>query len=177
MSRKPQAHRLFFALFPPVDLLEELARLRVLTVQGKAEANERLHITMFLFDETPEFDVEAANRIVVALKNQALPACRVLFEQLVRGKGSTLLLPNEKLDGVFSLQDRLAALLRAHDLHPADYWQFKPHMTLRRGMAEGETLAIDPLSWTATEIVLLDSHMGLTHYEEIARWPLEGKSQ
>lgn len=177
MSRKPQAHRLFFALMPPAELIDELARLRELNVQGKAEANERLHITMFLFEHSPEFEADRVKRILEGLDGQALPTCRIVFEQLVCGKDTTLLLPNERLDGVWRLQARLAELLRRQDLLPASYWRFNPHMTLRRAKAKGETLAIDAVSWTAEEIVLLDSHIGLTHYEEIKRWPLEGKSQ
>jgi 2'-5' RNA ligase len=172
MSRVPDAHRLFFALMPPNGLRAELARLRDLTTQGKPEADERLHVTMFLFDHTKEFQADVARRIADALDSQTLPTCRVLFEQLVRGKSTTLLLPNEKLDGVVMLQAQLARLLQQHDFHPASYWRFNPHMTLRRGKAIGETLAIDALSWTAEEIVLLDSHIGLTHYEEIGRWRL-----
>jgi RNA 2',3'-cyclic 3'-phosphodiesterase len=177
MSRTPTAYRLFFALMPPADLHEELADLRELTSQGKPEADDRLHVTMFLFDSTPEFEADRVERILRALEGQVLPTCRVAFEQLVRGSGTTLLLPNEKLEGVWRLKVRLAELLAAHDLNPASYWKFNPHMTLRRGKATGDTLAIDAVSWTAQEIVLLDSHIGLTHYEEIARWPLERKSQ
>jgi RNA 2',3'-cyclic 3'-phosphodiesterase len=177
MSRIPAAHRLFFALMPPADMHEELARLRELTSQGKPEADDRLHVTMCLFDKTPLFDPEKVQRILRALEGQRLPTCRVAFEQLVRGSGTTLLLPNEKLKGVWRLRAQLAGLLAAHNLHPASYWKFNPHMTLRRGKANGDTLAIDAVSWAAQEIVLLDSHIGLTHYEEIARWPLKGKSQ
>lgn len=175
MSRKPDFHRLFIALKPPADLIDELAWLRELTAQGKAEANERLHITMFLFADTPEYNAEAVRLILQALDGQSLPVCRVLFEQVVRN-GNTLLLPNDQLEGVFRLQARLAGLLHEPGLRLRPEWHFKPHMTLRRGQASGETLAIDPLSWTAKEIVLLDSHIGLTHHEEIASWPLEGKS-
>ena len=162
---------------PPIDLRDELALLRGLTTQGKPEADNRLHVTMFLFDHTPDFDSKKVEQISEALDRQTLPTCRVLFEQLVRGKGTTLLLPNERLDGVFGLQARLAELLERKDLHASSDWKFNPHMTLRRGAAQGDTLAVDPVSWTAQEIVLLDSHIGLTHYEEIARWRLEGKSQ
>lgn len=76
MSRKPDAHRLFFALMPPVDLLNELARLRELTTQGKPEADSRLHVTMFLFDHTPAFDVNKVEQISAALDGQVLPTCR-----------------------------------------------------------------------------------------------------
>jgi hypothetical protein len=99
MSRMPDAHRLFFALLPPVDLIGELARLRELTTQGKPEADNRLHVTMFLFDHTPDFDANKVGQISDALNEQTLPTCRVLFEQLVRGNGTTLLLPSERLEG------------------------------------------------------------------------------
>jgi 2'-5' RNA ligase len=177
MTRKPDSHRLFFALMPPAGLLNELAQLRELTTQGKPEADNRLHITMFLFDHTPDFDANKVEQISGALDGQTLPTCRVLFEQLVRGKGTTLLVPNDRLEGVFGLQARLAGLLGRKNLHASSGWTFSPHMTLRRGASEGNTLAVDPVSWTAQDIVLLDSHIGLTHYEEITRWRLEGKSQ
>ncbi len=177
MSRTADAHRLFFALMPPADLHEELAWLRQLTSNGKAEADNRLHVTMFLFDHTPEYQPEKVARILKALEGQALPECRVLFEQLVGGKATTLLLPDGQLKGLLHLQARLSELMQAQDLYPASYWKFNPHMTLRRGAAEGGRRAIYPVSWTAQEMVLLDSHIGLTHYEEIARWPLEGTSQ
>jgi 2'-5' RNA ligase len=177
MSRKPDAHRLFLALMPPIGLLDELALLRELTTLGKPEAGNRLHVTMFLFDHTPDFDASKVEQILAALDGQTLPACRVLFEQLVQGKGTTLLVPNERLEGVFGLQARLAGLLGRKDLHAASYRRFNPHMTLQRGRSDGEKQVIDPESWTAQQIVLLDSHIGLTHYEEIARWRLEGKSQ
>lgn len=177
MTRIPDAHRLFFALMPPVDLLDELARLRELTTQGKPESDNRLHVTMFLYDLTPDFDANKVEQFVSALDGQILPTCRVLFEHLVRGKGTTLLLPNERLEGVFRLQARLAELLAMHGLQPASGWKFNPHMTLRRGKSEGKKLVIDPVSWTAQKIVLLDSYIGLTHYEEITSWRLQGKSQ
>jgi 2'-5' RNA ligase len=96
----------------------------------------------------------------------------VIFDQLVHGHGSTLLLPSDILVGVLRLQERLSTLLGAVDLHPASYWRFNPHMTLRRGKAVGETMAIDAVSWTAHEIVLLNSLIGLTQHEVVARWPL-----
>ena len=172
MPHVANAHRLFFALMPPAGLLDELARLRDRETQGRAEADDRLHITMFLFDRDPEFQSATATRIFQVLDGQSLPRCRVAFEQLVRGKGSTLLLPSDKLDGVLRLQRSLAMLLRTSDMHAASCWRFNPHMTLRRGKAVGETLAIDAVSWTAHEIVLLDSLIGLTQYNEIGRWPL-----
>ncbi len=172
MPRIAYAHRLFFALMPPAGLLDELAWLRDRERQGRAEADDRLHITMFLFDRDSEFQSAIATRICQVLNGQLLPRCRVAFEQLVHGKASTLLLPSDKLNGVLRLQRSLAVLLRTADMHAASYWRFNPHMTLRRGKAVGETLAIDAVSWTAHEIVLLDSLIGLTQYNEIGRWPL-----
>ncbi len=172
MTRVPDAHRLFFTLMPPADLLGELAWLRGRDTQGRAEADDRLHVTMFLFEHDIEFQTAIAARIHEALDGQTLPTCRLVFEQLVRGGDSTLLLPNEKLDGVLRLQSRLAMLLGAADLHPKNNWRFNPHMTLRRGKVVGATQAIDAVSWTANEIVLLDSLIGLTQYDVIGRWPL-----
>lgn len=62
-----------------------------------------------------------------------------------------------------------APLLGAIDLYPANYWRFHPHLALSRGSAVGETVAIDPVSWTANEIVLLDSLIGLTQYNVVGR--------
>lgn len=172
MPRVPDAHRLFFALIPPADLLDKLAWLPDSETQSTAQPNNRLHVTMFLFDKEQEFQAAIATRIREVLHGQTLPICRVIFEQLVSDNGSTLLLPNGKLDSLLQLQSQLATLLRNANLHPASYWRFRPHMTLRLRGAISETLAIDAVSWTATDIVLLDSQIGLTQYDVIGRWPL-----
>jgi RNA 2',3'-cyclic 3'-phosphodiesterase len=48
----------------------------------------------------------------------------------------------------------------------------KPHMTMlydERVIAEH---AIEPIRWTASEFVLVLSHLGKTRHDWLARWPL-----
>lgn len=175
MPRVPDAHRLFFALMPPATLLDELSSLRDSETRGKAQANHRLHVTMFLFEQSVEFQASIATRIRKALDAQVLPSCRVVFDQLVCDKDRALLLASGKFHGLSRLQTQLATLLSAVNLHPAAYWQFRPHMTLRvRGAkgTPGESFSINPVGWKAKELVLLDSLIGLTHYDLVGRWPL-----
>jgi 2'-5' RNA ligase len=35
--------------------------------------------------------------------------------------------------------------------------------------------AIEPIRWTATEFVLVLSHVGWTHHEWLRRWPLDAQ--
>lgn len=37
-----------------------------------------------------------------------------------------------------------------------------------------EEHALEPIRWTATEFVLVLSHLGKTHHQWLARWPLTG---
>ena len=72
MPRIADAQRLFFVLMPPAGPLDELAWLRDRETQGRAEADDRLHITMFLFDRDSEFQSAIATRICQVLDGQTL---------------------------------------------------------------------------------------------------------
>ena len=51
---------------------------------------------------------------------------------------------------------------------------FTPHMTLLYDPRTIEPREIDPVRWTMTEFVLVDSLRGETRHIQLARWPLCG---
>jgi len=52
---------------------------------------------------------------------------------------------------------------------------FTPHMTLLYDPRTIERRAIDPVRWTMTEFVLVDSLRGQTKHVPLARWRLRGE--
>ena len=68
------------------------------------------------------------------------------------------------------LRKPLIAALRRNgfDIKPHD----APHVSLIYDTAWVASQAIEPLGWTATELVLVLSHQGCGHHQHVARWPL-----
>ena len=50
---------------------------------------------------------------------------------------------------------------------------YTPHMTLIWADRQVEECPVLPISWIASEIVLVRSHVGLTRHEHVSRWPLK----
>ena len=51
-------------------------------------------------------------------------------------------------------------------------YRFSPHLTLGYRIGEPFSERVAPVSWTADEIVLIDSHVGRTRHEVLGRWRL-----
>lgn len=49
---------------------------------------------------------------------------------------------------------------------------FTPHVTLSYALQALPEQAVTPVTWPATGFVLIDSHVGHSHYERLAEWPL-----
>jgi len=52
---------------------------------------------------------------------------------------------------------------------------FNPHMTLLYDSCALQARTIDPVRWTMTEFVLVDSLRGRTRHVPLARWQLRGE--
>lgn len=50
---------------------------------------------------------------------------------------------------------------------------FTPHMTLSYGSERVPPQAIEPVRFTATELVLIHSRLWLSQYEILGRWPFK----
>lgn len=171
--REPFFHRYFLALRPPRSVVPEIGLWRdSFLFGGRPVDNDRLHITMFMLGNFDRPPARLLARVQGAIAAASLPACRVVLDTLTGGAGSALLAPSEKLAGVERLQARIAALLAQSDVRAAPWWRFSPHVTLLYDHNYAGHCLIDPISWTAGELVLVESRIGQSRHVVRAAWPL-----
>lgn len=165
-------HSLFFAVLPSQ---EERARIgdliASLRIGGVPMRLDRLHITtlsLLLEDLLPEGLALEAAEVAASIR---MPSFRVIFDRLVGGNRSALLLPSEPLEALRMFRERLGfALMRAGI--PFRQGGFNPHVTLLYGGQPMPEIEIEPISWLVEDFVLIDSIIGETRHVEVGRWPL-----
>lgn len=164
---------LFFALRPADGAAEALASVRDwLAPPGATRIGTgHLHLTLLLLE--PQLSTRTRIECTKQVLGEAmLPACRVMFDRLIGGRRSGLVLPSEPLLGVERLYAQLVSKVRCCGISAPKRWQFRPHVTLYYGKRSFSG-PIDPIGWRAEELVLIRSHVGRTRHETIGRWSLQ----
>lgn len=160
----------FLAIKPPPAVADEIGRLRDwVRTRPRSRDIALFHITIaslgeFFGRKDPTEHIDEAMRGFVA------PQCRIVFDLLIGGHGTTFLKPSERLHGLVHLQSHIALRLRQHGSYPWSARQFSPHLTLFYDATFAGILPIDPISWTADEVILVESHQG-QHTHRLF-WPL-----
>jgi RNA 2',3'-cyclic 3'-phosphodiesterase len=166
------AHRLFFAVQPPALERRLIGCVRDRHPEIVHEvANDRLHGTIAITDDFPDFPAVLAERML-AIGDAAFAAPHdIILDRLSGSARSLALRPGHVLRGVADLARQLhGPMLRAGILRPG--WSFSFHVTLGYRDGGSFTLPVDPLGWHATEFVLIHSIVGRTKHIVLRRWPL-----
>ena len=175
LAPAPQApsHNLFFAVQPAAEERQRIADLVAsLRIGGVPVRLDRLHITtlsLVLDDVLPEGLAQEAAEIAASVR---MPAFRVIFDRLVGGNRSALLLPSEPLEALRMFRERLGFALMRAGIALRQSGKFAPHMTLLYGGQPMPEQEIDPISWLVEDFTLIDSFIGETRHVEVGRWPL-----
>jgi len=173
--------RLFFALFPDATTAARIYALQQdLRVRhglwGRPLAMDRLHVTLCHLGDyagLPQAVVakarEAAGRLS-AVSFEVTFDCALSFAGRARNRpfvlrskhGAAAVTAFQKQLGVGMAVCGLGAFVRP----------YTPHMTLLYDSAEVAEHEIEPVTWTATEFVLVHSLLGQTRHISIGNWPL-----
>lgn len=135
---------------------------------------DRLHVTIGTgggYDETPHGVIAL---IVDALADRTLPSCALIFDTIIAAGSRALLKPSEPLRGFNVLQVEIATAI---GLNPALWSPFKPHVTLGYGGKRAPAQPIDPISWSADQLWLVESLHGQTRHIIHKCWPLTAGPQ
>ena len=171
-------HRLYLQIQPAAQVIPEIAQYALIPGLVKSPvARDDLHATIGTlgrFEATPWPLITDIQR---RLSGVALPSFRMIVDLLAGGQKSALLLASERLAGFEHLQSQLADLLRdaiaflGLDTH---LWRrdIKPHVTLGYRGRPSPTQAIDPISWTADRLRLVESLHGTGQHIIHDSWPL-----
>jgi len=167
-------HRYFLALRPPTLLGTTLGMMgSVYHLAGSRLPADRLHITLAMIGGTYEApQPRLVERIGEALHGLRLPAQRPVFDQLVRANDRALLTASEPLTFVESFRHDLVQRLGDAGV-AAEVPDSLPHMTLAHGRQwRTGTEGVDPISWRADELVLIESHVGAGRHIARGSWAL-----
>jgi RNA 2',3'-cyclic 3'-phosphodiesterase len=171
-------HRLFFGLFPSAPNVGRIAGnipllRRSLRLNGSPLKPDRLHITLLSLGDyvgaVPQMVIDCA---MDAAKAAVGPPLDILFDRVMSfpGSGAFVLCGADRNPAVAALGKRLSAALKHAGLQ--SQVSNRPHMTLLYSDSTVTEHAVTPISWAAAEFVLVLSHLGKTHHQKLARWPL-----
>jgi 2'-5' RNA ligase len=164
MPETAAAHRLFVALLPPADTAARIGAVRDGLQPRGHVANERLHITMGLLADMATLDEDILMRARLALSRVRAAPVQLCFDRLSSSSKTICLIPGERPAALDALQEKIEVAFLEAGLAFAPYWSFNPHMTLLYGPRERTGEAIMPISWCASEVVLVHSLIGLTRH-------------
>ena len=173
--------RLFFALFPPLTTAASIYALQQdLRVRhglwGRALAMDRLHVPLCHVGDHVGLPEQLVAKACEAASRVSASTFEVTFDSALsfsgRPRNRPFVLRNRHdASGVETLQRRLGAEMTACGLGRF-VRPYTPHMTLLYDTADVTEHAIEPISWTASEIVLVHSMLGQTRHVRLGAWPL-----
>ncbi|MDI1328115.1 MAG: 2'-5' RNA ligase family protein [Brevundimonas sp.] len=178
-----QIERLFFGIMLPSDAA--VAASGVLDdargesgLRGAPIRVDRMHITLIHVGDyagsLPRSVVEDAGAAADGLSESAFD---VAFDRAASfagapGKHPCVLLGDTGLEALTAFRDRLfKALLRA-GVRTLSREAFTPHVTLTYGDRQLPARPVDPISWRASEFLLIHSEVGRSTYHTLGRWSL-----
>ena len=179
MAAEPEApplHRLFFALWPPVDVarrLHDAASTAQARCGGRIMRRDTLHMTLAFLGgvAAPRLaDAEAAaSRVTATAFDLAVDRIGCWKRKRIVWAGCTVV-PAALVDLAGELAQQLRAAGFVLEERP-----FAAHATLLRNADCREALDIgDVIDWPVTDFALIESHPGIddSRYVLRRRWPL-----
>ena len=157
--------RLFFALWPPRETAEALARWAG-GLEGKAVPAEKIHLTLaFLGGGDPATATAVAKRVSAGAFELPIDAAKYWPDNHIVWVG-----PAQMPEGLRLLVERLhLALYRAEFI--LERRPFAAHVTLLRKARRPTMIqALPKVAWPVREFALVDSKSAA--YETLARFPL-----
>ncbi len=173
----PPTDRLFLAVLPDEQtrtrIVEQARHLRLSHgLTGKGVRPEHFHVTLCQVGEGIGLPSDVIDRVKECAASVVMPAFGVCFDRAESFKNGALVLRGE--DGTIGLEILQQRLSDALDGQPRKARTFTPHVTLLRDSHRVPEQRIEPIEWTARELVLVHSLLGHTTHRPLAHWSLTG---
>lgn len=166
-------HRFFYALVPPEQQVTAIDRIdRLFANLGSPVRADRRHITVAITGDYRNYPADLATRLVEAGDSCRLCRLPVALDQLVGTETSVSLRPTRK-DALIELNQLLSEKALDCGIPLREGWWFYPHMTLRYWSGRRFKKGVDPIIWSANELVLVHSVVGRTEHHILKCWPLD----
>jgi 2'-5' RNA ligase len=171
-------HNVFFALQPTMAAGE---RVTVLAQERVGHRRlgvrllplERLHVSLLAVGgfagPLPSLIIDEAK---TAAGTVSMAPFEVVFDRVASfGGGALVLMGGEGVTGVVRLQQALSLALSQAGVGARPRKPFTPHVTIAYADRMSE-FSIEPISWTVSEFVLVDSLVGQSKHIPLSRFPL-----
>jgi 2'-5' RNA ligase len=167
--------RLFFALWPPAGLSQEIQRLgqRVQGHGGRAHQLADLHMTLVFLGPVKAEQLPCIEQAAAAIRAESFTLTLDQIDFWPRPR-ILLLGGSETPAPLAGLVSNLQAGLRPCGFKP-ERRPFKPHVTLaRKARSVAASVLESPLQWPVDEFVLAGSSLGREggRYQVLKRWGL-----
>lgn len=183
---QPISHSLFLALFPDhatiQRICEKMAGIRQQHgLTSKMRPLDHLHLTLHWIGDYPEVPEDLVQIIGRACKQVAerVRPFEVRLDQVLSFRGrpgrNPLVLSGNDADNarLTSLHQTLLVELAKVLPMKKGGLKFHPHLTLLYDKPSNIKAPVDPVTWTAGEIVLVCSEVGRTKYHHLGGWKLQ----
>lgn len=169
--------RLFLATLPDTATAARIHRLagrlkRAHNFSGKLIVPGRLHVSLFFLGGVHE---DLTNAAWGTIGEMCMPSFVVCFDQTTSFRGRPgscpfVLTGSHGLSELKSFRQELAMKLTRGRMQRSAKTNFEPHITLLYDARSVEEYPLaEPISWTVSEIVLIQSKNGHSH---VAKWRL-----
>lgn len=174
--------RLFFAIFPDMDAAERIAQLawhlrNEHGLKGKPFATERFHVTLHHLGDYVGLPHGDVGRAVDAAAAVVMPPFEVTFDRTASFLGRPrnrpfVLRGGDGLAALMAFQQVLSTQLKKIGVGDSRMKAYTPHVTLLYDDFTVAEHAVETISWSARECVLVHSMLGRARHVPLARWPL-----
>lgn len=168
-----QCHRLFMAIVPPAPVAR---RIFAMGMEQEPEGSHvriaHLHATIAISNDylsLPRDIVESW--LSVGAHVRANPFEFILNRMSGRTR-SVALMPSGRVKEFHDLAASIRDNMTFWGVEMREGYRLSPHVTLYYKDGAAFSKMVDPVSWQATELFLIHSHVGLTQHDVIGRWPL-----
>jgi RNA 2',3'-cyclic 3'-phosphodiesterase len=175
----------FFALKPSLDAAQQAKRLgrhlrNKFGLSGAPLMPRCFHVSLFGLGCYGELADETITAACEAAASVTMKRFLIAFDY-VESFGGNLKYPvvltgDEGVTGITMLRHELIAALRKIGLVGAREPHFAPHMTLLYDPRKVREQAVEEISWTASDFLLVRSLHGQSRHELLGRWPLRPSS-
>lgn len=170
-------HRLFYALAPSARERNLIGVQRdAVTGARTLVSNERLHLTLGITDDFPDFPDAVARRMQTIGDGVAAEPFSLSLDRISGGAHSVALRPSHRCAGLSELQRQLGSALKLWNIH-RDGWSFSPHVTLLYWQGQPFLQPISSIQLDVSEFVLIHSVVGASQHRVLARWVCETQQE
>ncbi len=165
--------RFFFAVRPPSSLASRIAAFgEVLGGNAPRVSAERLHVTVAVSDDFEGYPAEFVEILLRVGGRVASSPFRIALDRLLSGNRAVFLVPTAKCPELKAVYQTIADGMASARAPLRQGVGFNPHMTLFYRDHARLDFPVPRLEWTASELLLIRSLVGLTRHETLATWPL-----